>query len=182
MKTAQISHNSIISLNLAKKLVGALVFIICFELLLFPAPLIAEETGILANDWGNIASVEIKPAVPEVFVNSLPEAAELDIYWSGYYSMTAYNSLEGQTDSTPCITANGFDLCKHGIEDSIAANFLRFGTKVRIPELFGDRVFVVRDRMNKRYTQRIDIWMKSYDNARDFGLKYAKIEVLKDTP
>ena len=90
--------------------------------------------------------------------------------------------MAGQSDATPCITANGFNLCKHGIEDSIAANFLKFGTKVRIPDLFGDRVFVVRDRMNRRYTDRVDIWMKSYDNARDFGLKYAKIEVLQGTP
>jgi 3D (Asp-Asp-Asp) domain-containing protein len=182
MNIARIGKNSILSLNLAKKLVGTLVFIICFEMLLFPAPLIAEETGILANDWGNIATVNIEPAVEDVFVSSLPTAADLDIKWSGYYSMTAYNSLAGQTDSTPCITANGFDLCKHGIEDSIAANFLKFGTKVRIPELFGDRIFVVRDRMNRRYTSRVDIWMKSYENARDFGLKYAKIEVLKDAP
>ena len=91
MKVASISKNSIFSLNLAKKLVGTLIFIICFELLLFPAPLIAEETGILANDWGNIASVDIKPALKEVFLGTLPSSTDLDIHWRGYYSMTAYN-------------------------------------------------------------------------------------------
>ena len=182
MEEASIGKNNILSIKLAKKLVGILVFVFSFELLLFPAPLIAQESQILANDWGNIANVQInEPVVPE-FANSLPEAADLDVKWSGYYNMTAYNSLSSQTDSTPCITATGFNLCEHGIEDSIAANFLRFGTKVRIPDLFGDRVFVVRDRMNGRYTNRVDIWMKSYDNARDFGLKYAKIEVLAGVP
>jgi 3D (Asp-Asp-Asp) domain-containing protein len=95
------------------------------------------------------------------------------------HSMTAYNSEPGQTDNSPCITANGFNVCEHGVEDTIAANFLKFGTKVRIPELFGDRVFVVRDRMNKRYSNRVDIWMNNYSDAIKFGVKTAKIEVLK---
>ncbi|MDP3836643.1 MAG: hypothetical protein Q8Q67_00880 [bacterium] len=96
------------------------------------------------------------------------------------HSMTAYNSLEAQTDSTPCITANNFNVCEHGIEDTVAANFLKFGTKIRIPELFGDRVFVVRDRMNRRYTDRVDIWMLEYADARQFGVKRATIEVLEE--
>ena len=80
---------------------------------------------------------------------------------------------------SPCITANGFDVCAHGIEDTIAANFLKFGTKVKIPELFGDRVFVVRDRMNKRYPDRVDVWFKSYDDAIKFGIRVASIEIVE---
>ncbi len=94
-------------------------------------------------------------------------------------TMTAYTSEVAQCDASPCITANGFNVCKHGIEDTVAANFLPFGTQVRIPELFGDRVFTVRDRMNKRYQSRVDVWMIHKDNAIDFGVKYATIEVLK---
>jgi 3D (Asp-Asp-Asp) domain-containing protein len=93
--------------------------------------------------------------------------------------MTAYNSDPRQTDDTPCITANGFDVCKHGIEDTVAANFLKFGTKVMIPELFGDRVFVVRDRMNKRYPNRVDVWLKDYDDAIKFGVRVATIHVIE---
>lgn len=93
--------------------------------------------------------------------------------------MTAYNSDPRQTDDSPCITANGFNVCEHGVEDTIAANFLKFGTKVMIPELFGDRVFVVRDRMNKRYSDRVDIWMKDYEDAKKFGVKTAKIQVIE---
>jgi 3D (Asp-Asp-Asp) domain-containing protein len=93
--------------------------------------------------------------------------------------MTAYNSEAAQCDSSPCITANGFNLCEHGIEDSVAANFLKFGTKIRIPELFGDKVFIVRDRMNSRYQNRVDIWMKEKQDALNFGIKYAKIEILE---
>lgn len=93
--------------------------------------------------------------------------------------ITAYNSEVGQTDNSPCITANGFDVCKHGQEDTIAANFLKFGTKVKIPELFGDRVFVVRDRMNAKHANRVDIWMKDRPSAIKFGVKTAKIQVLE---
>ncbi len=93
--------------------------------------------------------------------------------------MTAYNSLPEQTDSQPCITANGFNVCKHGIEDTIAANFLPFGTMVRIPDLFGDRIFIVRDRMNKRYSDRVDIWMLEKPTAIQFGVKRARIEVVE---
>jgi 3D (Asp-Asp-Asp) domain-containing protein len=93
--------------------------------------------------------------------------------------MTAYNSEVGQTDDSPCITANGFNVCKHGIEDTIAANFLKMGTKVRIPELFGDRIFVVRDRMNARHANRVDVWFKDRSAAIKFGIRVAKIEVLE---
>lgn len=94
--------------------------------------------------------------------------------------LTAYSSTKDQTDSSPCITATGFNVCKHNKENIIAANFLPFGTKVRIPELYGDKVFVVQDRMNKRYSSRVDIWMKTRSKAKNFGVKRAKIEVVQD--
>jgi 3D (Asp-Asp-Asp) domain-containing protein len=94
--------------------------------------------------------------------------------------ISAYNSEAAQCDSTPCVTANGFNVCEYGVEDTIAANFLKFGTKVKIPELFGDKVFVVRDRMHPRYANRVDIWMKDKADAKQFGVKLAKVEVVLD--
>jgi len=95
---------------------------------------------------------------------------------------TAYNSLVGQTDSTPCITANGHDLCKQyeeeGFGNTIAANFLPMGTQVRFPELYGDKIFIVRDRMNARYGYgRIDIWLPEYSEAKQFGVKRLVMEI-----
>ncbi len=90
---------------------------------------------------------------------------------------TAYNSLAGQTDSTPCIPAMPkFDLCKfyeeNGFGNSIAANFLPLGTQVKFPDLYGDKVFVVRDRMNPRYGYgRVDIWTHEKADAKVFGVK-----------
>jgi len=93
--------------------------------------------------------------------------------------ITAYSSEVFQTDDSPCITANGFNLCENRKEDSIAANFLPFGAKVRIPELFGDRIFIVRDRMHQRFSNRVDVWMIEKQDAINFGLKSAKIQILE---
>lgn len=104
---------------------------------------------------------------------------QVKVISSSLRTLTAYNSLPEQTDDTPCITANGFDLCKHWTEDTVAANFLKFGTKVRIPELFGDRIFVVRDRMNKRFSDRVDVWFKDKQDARQFGKRTAVVEIVE---
>lgn len=88
---------------------------------------------------------------------------------------TAYNSVPGQTDDTPFITANG----THVHNGIIAANFLPMGTLVKIPAYYGDQVFIVADRMNKRYDKRIDIWMEGIPEARQFGMRTVAIEVYR---
>ena len=98
---------------------------------------------------------------------------------SSIHLITAYNSEVAQCDASPCITANGFNVCEHGIEDTVAANFLPFGTKVRVPELFGDRVFVVRDRMHSRFSDRVDVWMLEKANAKKFGVQIATVEIVE---
>ncbi|TAL50716.1 hypothetical protein EPN81_01910 [Patescibacteria group bacterium] len=90
--------------------------------------------------------------------------------------LTAYTSEVGQTDDTPCITASGLDVCERDMENIVAANFLPLGTRVKIPELYGDRVFYVEDRMNARYNYKMDIWMKNLTDAKTFGVKYVTIE------
>lgn len=88
--------------------------------------------------------------------------------------VTAYTSDPAETDSTPFTTANGTRV-RDGV---VAANFLPFGTRIRIPDYFGDKVFEVHDRMNVRYTQRVDIWMLKKVDARAWGVKNVKIEIL----
>jgi len=99
---------------------------------------------------------------------------------SRFVSLTAYNSEVGQTDGDPCTTANGFNVCKHGVEDTVAANFLPFGTRIMIPALFGDRVFVVRDRMNRRFSNRVDVWMLKKSDAMKFGVRQAEVIILEN--
>jgi len=111
----------------------------------------------------------------------LPENLNLSAEEESIRVITAYNSEKSQCDASPCITANGFNVCNHGIEDTVALNFLPLGTRIKIPELFGDKVFVVRDRMNARYPERIDIWMADKETARQFGVQKAKIQILTET-
>ncbi|MDO9399505.1 MAG: hypothetical protein Q7T79_02365 [bacterium] len=186
MEALRKNHNRLISLKQAKRILIVLVFIFSFNLLLFPASAMAdqivEESNLSQEQKDLIKSTEylIKDAEEEpIFINQLPESKNLKVRESSYRVITAYNSEVGQTDGSPCITANGFNVCKHGIEDTVAANFLSFGTKVKIPELFGERVFIVRDRMNTRFSDRVDVWLLNRADAIKLGVKYVKVEVLK---
>jgi len=91
-------------------------------------------------------------------------------------TMTAYSSTPDQTDDSPFIMANG----KRVYDGAVAANFLPFGTKVRFPELYGDKVFVVEDRMHRRFDDRMDIWMETRREAINFGIREVTVEVLED--
>lgn len=88
---------------------------------------------------------------------------------------TAYTSRPEETDSTPFITADG----AHVRDGIVAANFLKFGTKIRIPQLYGDKIFEVHDRMNKRYNVKVDVWMNDLTAARTHGLRHVTIEIVE---
>jgi len=89
--------------------------------------------------------------------------------------ITAYSSTPFQTDSDPFTTAANTQV-RDGI---IANNYLPFGTKVRLPELFGDKIFVVEDRMSwKKGNYQFDIWFPDYRQALNFGAKRTYIEIL----
>lgn len=90
-----------------------------------------------------------------------------------YVTVTAYSSTPDQTDDSPFITADGTWV--H--DGTLAANFLRFGTKVRLPDFSGDKVYVVEDRMNQRYPYRADIWMETREAAKQFGVRTLKMEI-----
>jgi len=88
--------------------------------------------------------------------------------------ITAYSSSPDETDDTPDITASG-SRTRDGV---VATNMLPFGTKVRIPRLFGKKIFVVEDRMHSRFSERVDVWFPEKQDAKNFGIRYAEIEVL----
>ncbi|MDO8676430.1 MAG: hypothetical protein Q7K16_02140 [Candidatus Azambacteria bacterium] len=89
--------------------------------------------------------------------------------------VTAYSSTPDQTDDSPFITANG-TYVHDGI---VATNFLPFGTKVRFPEYSGDKVYTVQDRMAKKNSHKIDIWMATRGDALQFGVKKLAYEVVE---
>lgn len=90
--------------------------------------------------------------------------------------ITGYSSTHWETDDTPFITASGGDV-KDGI---VANNLLPFGTRIKIPGIYGDKIFVVEDRMNKRVGYYcFDIWFSSRQEALNFGAKSTYIEILE---
>lgn len=89
-------------------------------------------------------------------------------------TVTAYSSRESETDSTPYITAAGTTV-RTGV---VAANWLPIGTKVRIPEYFGDQVFTVEDRMHERNSHKLDVWFPNTSDALRFGVRNTRVEIL----
>ena len=95
--------------------------------------------------------------------------------------VTAYNVGDrSQTDSTPCISASGENICralKRG-KKRCAANFVPFGTVLHIK---GYGTCTVTDRMNRRYYNRVDIAMKPNEKERaiKFGKQKLYVKVIK---
>ena len=90
-------------------------------------------------------------------------------------TVTAYSSSMDETDDTPLITASGA-----WVGDGVAAsNFLPFGTQIKIPEVFGSKIFIIKDRMAPKHSDKIDIWFESKELAKTFGAKKAQIQVLE---
>jgi len=107
---------------------------------------------------------------PEVKPEVKPEPNKLN---SVIREVTAYNAGDiNQCWGDPCESANGENIClalELGYK-RCAANFVPFGTILHI-EHYGD--CMVTDRMNSRYTNRVDIAMKlsEYERAKKFGLQ-----------
>jgi len=105
-----------------------------------------------------------------------PSAPEAKVVQKMTVIVTAYSSTPQETDDSPYITAAG-TWVREGI---VANNFLSFGTKIRIPEIYGDKLFIVEDRMHrKKGYYHIDVWFPSYLEAKNFGAKRTYIEVLE---
>lgn len=85
----------------------------------------------------------------------------------------AYSSTPGQTDSSPNVTASGNLVGR----EVIAANFLPFGTRVKI----GQQLYTVWDRMNGRYDSMyvIDLWQPSVEEARQYGVRRVMMEIVE---
>jgi len=90
--------------------------------------------------------------------------------------VTAFNTVEGQTDSTPCIAASGDNIC--GRRDVVACpSHVPFGTWVEINE----RHYECLDRTASRYDGRFDIsFDKDVRAALRWGNRRVEVTVLGD--
>ena len=126
--------------------------------------------------WNNRKLDSAQPS--KIITEDIPTEPKIELKVIKTYTVraTGYSSTVDQTDSSPFITAKG-TYVRDGI---IAANFLPFNTKIRIPEIYGDRIFIVEDRMNKRYWHNIDIWFPERNLALWFGSQHVTIEVVEE--
>lgn len=93
-----------------------------------------------------------------------------------FLTITGYSSSYDETDADPWTTAYNTPV-RVGIA---ASNILPFGTKIKIPSLFGDKIFIVEDKMNPRYNENLDIWFPSKNEALNFGIHYdVLVEILE---
>jgi 3D (Asp-Asp-Asp) domain-containing protein len=108
-----------------------------------------------------------------LFAPSQPQEKEDDNYIP--VVVTGYSSSIEETDDTPYLTASGSQV-RDGI---VAVNFLPFGTKIRFPYLYPNKIFVVEDRMHERFSLgRVDIWFPEKSQAISFGVKKTFIEIV----
>ncbi len=70
----------------------------------------------------------------------------------GTFLVTGYNTVQAQTDSSPCIAASGENIC--GRRDVVACpRSLPFGTEIRIE----GSTYICLDRLAIRFDNRFDI-------------------------
>jgi len=110
--------------------------------------------------------IDLDAYLREYFINKTPKKTM-------YVTVTAYSSTKDQTDGNPFLTGLGTPV-RDGI---IAANFLPIGTVVRFPDKFGEKIFVVEDRMHEKYGLQVDIWISEQEEAKKFGIQYLKMEI-----
>ena len=88
---------------------------------------------------------------------------------------SAYTSIPRLTDNDPWVTASG-TICKNGtlaLSRDLITKYnpdapFNYGDKVLLIRIYG--IFIVEDTMNKRYTDRADIWIDDLESAYLFGI------------
>jgi 3D (Asp-Asp-Asp) domain-containing protein len=162
--------------------VVVLIIVISFGILIGLLPIFEAKTQ-ETESWVGVLTGEERTSERLAMIeeNSLlaisnPSDPEPQVAQKIKVVVTAYSSSPGETDDNPYLTAAG-TWVREGI---VANNMLPFGTKIRIPEIYGDKVFIVEDRMHwKKGYYHVDIWFASYGEAKDFGAKTTFIEVLE---
>ncbi len=124
-----------------------------------------------------LARIATLPAPKLVVATPKPQTPQYHAVKNVRMVVTAYSSTVDQCGGDPFITASGTRVQS----GTIAVNGLPFGTKLRIPDYFGDKIFVVQDRMSARYGRtRGDIWMPTRHDAIQWGARSVKVEIVQE--
>ena len=154
------------------RFLATLLLIITVGVLAPPHIISLERTNLTSQ-------IAVKNSIPSIrkssflAVASPPAIGEATLH-SLQVIVTAYSSRPEETDGDPFITASG-QTVRQGI---VANNLFPFGTIIRLPQLFGDEVFIVEDRMHPRQSDyHVDVWFASTEDAIRFGTKKTIAEI-----
>lgn len=114
-----------------------------------------------------------------VLFSSCAEEEDPYIWKAIEVTVTAYNSVPSQTQGNPIIAAWGDSLKPEVPSIAVSRNLIALGLKHNTPikiEGFGD-IFLVKDKMHRRWRNRIDIYMGTdIQKARAWGRKKLTIQ------
>lgn len=96
-------------------------------------------------------------------------------------TITSYRSVPEQTDESPFYTSIGEHVHPHGV--AVSRDLLkRWGG----PLDYGDWIYVegfgikvINDCMNERHKNRVDIWVKTYAEEKEVGIRTGRIWIIK---
>lgn len=90
--------------------------------------------------------------------------------------ITLFTTVEARTYDVSAYTWSGNRMAngEYPHVGAVAADDLPLGTKIRI----NGKVYVVKDRFGGGYTNRLDIYMDSHQEAINFGRQYLEVEVI----
>lgn len=95
-------------------------------------------------------------------------------------TVTAYNSVPSQTQGNPIIAAWGDSLKPEIPSIAVSRNLIALGLKRNTPvkiEGFDSIIFLVKDKMHRRWRNRIDIYMGTdIKKAKAWGVKKLVIQ------
>lgn len=86
---------------------------------------------------------------------------------------------------TICCSENAIGLTASGIKPvegiTIAASRrYKLGTRVEltVPGAFTNRVFIIQDRLAKRYDERVDVFINNHQRAKEFGKNKGTMRII----
>lgn len=94
----------------------------------------------------------------------------------GKMLVTSYNAVADQTDDSPCISASGLNICETDKLICACPRKYPFGTKF----LIEGQIYFCEDRLHRKYDDRIDLLMKTKEEAKQWGKQWLEVKIVND--
>lgn len=156
-------------------------FICCFAFLVFIGFCIflAISLVYMAAALDPIPNYEQQIATSSITIAPTPCFEVVDVSTGTIREASAFNSTPEQTDGNPCQAADQSDICVRYLagECLIAGNFAKLGSQHYVD---GFGVCTLIDRMNRRYSQEVDIYFgMDVAAAKKFGRRPILVKSLE---